>query len=124
MYTTYMDNCTVPACFSPLLLALILVSCILFSSFFSGSTVIPELSYSFSLSYSFCIDYFHLWYTHLQLILIDGFQIFFCIIFQGRFVKTYVYLKMYTSIYFQYSESLAINTINCAHLCLYLWNET
>ena len=66
VYKTYLDNCIVPACFSPLVLTLILVSC------------------------TICIDYLHLWYTHLQFMLICGFQIFFCIIYQVQFVNKYV----------------------------------
>ena len=78
VYTTYLDNCIVPACFSPLVLILILVSCTVFIAFQWFSSVFFSSVIHLT---CVCIAYLHLWYIHLQFMLISGFQIFFCIIY-------------------------------------------
>ena len=87
VYTTYLDNCIVPACFSSLVLTLILVSCTVFIAFQWFSRVFFS---SVIHLVCVCIGYLHLWYTHSQFMLINGFQIFFCIIYQVQFVNKYV----------------------------------
>ena len=78
VYTTYLDNCIVPACFSPLVLTLILVSCTVFIAFQWFSSVFFSSVIHLA---CVCIDYLHLWHIHLQFMLISGFQIFLCIIY-------------------------------------------
>ena len=85
--TTYLDNYVVPACFSPFVLTLILVSCTVFIAFQWFSSVFFSSVIHLA---CVCIDYLHLWYTHLQFMLISGFQIFFCIIYQVQYVNKYV----------------------------------
>ena len=87
IYTTYLDNCIVPTCFSPLVITLILVSCTVFIAFQWFSSVFFSSVISLT---CVCIDYLHLCYTHLQFMLISGFQIFLCIIYQVQFVNQYV----------------------------------
>ena len=72
-----------------------------------------------------CIDYLHLQYTHLQFMLISGFKIFFCIIHQFN-LSISMFSQKCTHLLFSvsYDESLTLNTINCAHFCLYSWHET
>ena len=72
-----------------------------------------------------CIDYLHLQYTHLQFMLICGFKIFFCIIHQFN-LSISMFSQKCTHLLFSvfYYESIALNTNNFAHFCLYLSHET
>ena len=79
IYATCLDNCIVPGCFSALVLALILASCTVLIAFPSFSSVFFSSVIHLA---CVCIVYLHLWHTHLQFMLIKGFQVFFCIIYQ------------------------------------------
>ena len=87
VYTTYLDNCIVPACFSPLVLTLTLVSYTVFIAFQWFSRVFFSSVIHLA---CVCIDYLYLCYTYLQFMVISGFQIFFCIIYQVQFGNKYV----------------------------------
>ena len=117
LYTIYLENCIVPACFSLLVLTLILVSCTVFIAFQCFSSVCVSSVIHLA---CVCIDYFHSRFTHLQFKLISAFQIFFYIIYQVCLVKN-VFIFFIFSIYY---GSLSLNTINCPHFCLYSWHET
>ena len=88
IYKTYLDNCIAPACFSPLITTLILVSCTLFQSLLVVQQCFLQQSYSFSL----CLHWLFalMVYTHLQFMLVNIFQILFCFIYQDQFVNKYV----------------------------------
>ena len=60
--------------------------------------------------------------THLQYMLISGFQIFFCMKFNLSISMFSQKCSHLFSVF--YYESLALNTISCAHFCLYSWHET
>ena len=65
VYTTYLDNYIVPACFSPLVLTLILVSCTVFMAFQWFSSIFFSSVIHLA---CVCIDYLHLWYMVYLLI--------------------------------------------------------
>ena len=118
VYKTYLDNCIVPACFSPLVLTVILVSCTVFIAFPWFSSVFFSSVIDIA---CVCIDYLHLWYTHLQFLPISGLQ-FVLVKFK---LSINMFSQKFTHLLFSvfYYESLALNTINCAQLCLYSWHE-
>ena len=123
VYKTYLDNCIVPACFSPLVLTLILVSytvfiaCQWFSSVFVSSVI--HLAWV-------CIDCFCTYCILIcNLCLLVDFK--FCFALYIKFNWSVVYLGrnvlIYSFLVFYY-ESLTLNTINCANFCLCSWHET
>ena len=120
VYTTYLDNCIVPACFSPLVLTLTLVSYTVFIAFQWFSRVFFSSVIHLA---CVCIDYLYLCYTYLQFMVISEFSF-------ALYIKFNLAISMFsqkcTHLLFSvfYYESLALNIINCDHFCLYSWHET
>ena len=118
LYTTNLDNCIVPVCFSSLALTLILASCTLFYNMFSY----PLFLFFFFFISCVCIDYLHLWYTHLQFMLISGFQIYFALYIKFNLL-TSMFSQKCTHVFISsiYNESLALSTIKlCSPLLIFM----
>ena len=106
VYTTYLDNCIVTACFSALVLTLTLACCTVFIAFQSFSSVWYGMVYS--LWYNLCAIYANLWISNVLLHYISS-----SICQQVCLVKNILFYLI--SVFY----NLALNTINFSHFYLY-----